>query len=83
MEQEDIWMAEQNNLREVLMTEFPDHVDLPPFVYEDFFATPWAYTLEDEEKHKVVKYQKFQKKTFFWRICVLRLVTDWSVSLNN
>ena len=65
MEQEDIWMAEQNNLREVLMTEFPDHVDLPPFVYEDFFATPWAYTLEDEEKHKVVKYQKFKKKLFF------------------
>ena len=45
-------MYGNSSLRIILEKYFPNHLDLQPFTYDSFFTSPWATSVEAEEKHK-------------------------------
>ena len=42
-----------STLQNVLEKYFPNHLNLKAFTYDSFFVSPWATSIEAEQKHKV------------------------------
>ena len=54
IEQEtNMYGSGNSSLQSVLEKYFPNHLTLKAFTYDSFFVSPWATSIEAEEKHKV------------------------------
>ena len=42
-----------STMKGVLEEHFPEHIDMKPIPYENFFRSGWATSKDAEEKHRV------------------------------